>query len=115
MKVKVPQFPLPRINKMIQEVAAHEFFITIDLTSAYYQIPLHHRSRKLTAFRSDGVLYEFCVLPFKIFCAPALFQEILLRYYCRKIVINVFTSLFISLVIYIICFQHCWLWSLGLK
>ena len=35
VKVKVPQFPLFRINKMIQEVAAHEVFITIDLTSAH--------------------------------------------------------------------------------
>ena len=50
---------------------------TIDLTSAYYQIPLHHRSHKLTAMRSDGVLYEFSVLPFKISSAPALFQDFL--------------------------------------
>ena len=33
-------YPLPNINEMVQKIAQYSVFITIDLQSAYHQIPL---------------------------------------------------------------------------
>ena len=36
-------YPLPKIYEMVNEIAKYKIFSTIDLRSAYYQIPLSER------------------------------------------------------------------------
>jgi len=52
-------YPLPRID---DEIAQHKYFSTLDLTSAYYQIPLAIEDRPFKAFEAKGKLYQSCRL-----------------------------------------------------
>ncbi len=57
-------YPLPRLEELVDQEAGHNFYATLDMREAYFQIILDENSRDLTAF-SDGVtLYRFRRLPF---------------------------------------------------
>ena len=68
-------YPLPRIEDIINEVAKGKYFSTVDLKSAYHQVPLHADDRPFTAFAAGGSLYQFCRLPFGITNGVAAFQR----------------------------------------
>ncbi len=56
-------YPLPRLKELVDQAAGHNFYATLDMREAYFQIILDENSRDLTAF-SDGVtLYRFRRLP----------------------------------------------------
>ncbi len=58
-------YPLPRLEELVDRAAGHNFYATLDMREAYFQIILDENSRDLTAF-SDGVtLYRFRRLSFK--------------------------------------------------
>ena len=50
-------FPLPKIDEMINQIAQYRVFSTIDLKSAYHQVPLREEDKKFTAFEANGCLY----------------------------------------------------------
>ena len=50
-------YPLPRID--VNEISNYSVFSTLDLKSAYHQIPLRDDEKKYTAFESGGRLYQF--------------------------------------------------------
>ena len=56
-------YPLPNICDMINEISQYTVFSTLDLKSAYYQVPINPDDRKYTAFEADGNLYQFKRLP----------------------------------------------------
>ena len=49
---------------------------TLDLKSAYYQIPLCPADRSYTAFEADRKLYQYTRLPFGVTNGVSLFQRI---------------------------------------
>ena len=59
-------YPLPNINDMVQKIAQYSVFSTIDLRSAYHQIPLKEEDKPYTAFEASGRLYQFNRMPFGI-------------------------------------------------
>jgi len=59
-------YPLPRIDDQINEIAQHKYFSTLDLTSAYYQIPLAMEDRPFTVFEASSKLYQYCRLGLRI-------------------------------------------------
>ncbi len=68
-------YPLPRLDELVEQAAGHQFYATLDIREAYFQILLNEESRDLTAF-SDGVtLYRFRRLPFGLSCFPAIFSR----------------------------------------
>lgn len=67
-------YPLPRIDKILDKVADSVFITTLDLTKGYYQIPLHQDTIEKTAFITPDGKFEFLVLPFGLRNAPAIFQ-----------------------------------------
>ncbi len=68
-------YPLPRLEELVEQAAGHQFYATLDMREAYFQILLEEGSRDLTAF-SDGVtLYRFKRLPFGLSCSPAIFTR----------------------------------------
>lgn len=73
----VNQFPLPRIEDIIDSVASSSFISTIDLKSGYHQVPLTFSSRHLTAFITPFGLFQWTVLPFGLAGAPAAFQSVM--------------------------------------
>ena len=68
-------YPLPRIEDQINELSKYHFFSTLDLISAYHQIPLLTEDNPYTAFEADGKLFQFTRLPFGLTNAVAVFQR----------------------------------------
>jgi len=52
-------YSLPNIEEQISTIAKATVFSTLDLKSAYYQIPLHPDDRPHTAFEAGGKLYQY--------------------------------------------------------
>ena len=69
-------YPLPNINEQICEIAKGSVFSTLDLKSAYYQIPLCPADRPFTAFEANGKLYQYTRLPFGVTNGVSCFQRI---------------------------------------
>ncbi len=68
-------YPLPRLEELVNQVAGHQYYITLDMREAYFQLMLDEDSPDLTAF-SDGVtLYRFKRLHFGLNCSPAIFSR----------------------------------------
>ena len=69
-------YPLPNMNDFINHIACYKVFSSIDLKSAYHQVPLDCADRMYTAFEWDGALYQFTRMPFGVTNGPSCFQRI---------------------------------------
>ncbi len=67
------QYPLPRIDDLFDWLLGAEVFSRIDLHFRYYQIWITERDEKKTTHRTGYGSYEFLVMPFGLFNAPAMF------------------------------------------
>ena len=52
-------YPLPRINELVEKISHYDIFTTVDLKSAYHQIPIREDEKAFTAFEACGNLYQF--------------------------------------------------------
>ena len=59
-------YPLPKIDEIIAQIAKGSVHSTLDLKSAYYQIPLPPEECPYTAFEACGKLYQYTKLPFGV-------------------------------------------------
>ncbi|XP_015767631.1 PREDICTED: uncharacterized protein LOC107346353 [Acropora digitifera] len=73
-------FPLPRISDTVNEIAQYKVFSTLDLQSAYHQIPLKEDDKPYTAFEAKGGLYQFTRLPFGVTNGVACFQREMMKF-----------------------------------
>jgi len=77
---KKDAYPLPNMNGILDKLRAARYISTIDLSQAYFQIPLAENSREITAFSVPGKgLYHFTRMPYGLTGAPATFQRLLDR------------------------------------
>ena len=74
---KLDQFPLPRIDDLLDQLGRSRYFTTLDLASGYWQIRVDKPSREKMAFITHHGLFEFCVMPFGLTNAPAVFQRLM--------------------------------------
>ena len=70
-------YPLPNINTLINEIAQHNVFSTIDMKSAYHQVPINEGDKPYTAFEADHGLYQLKRIPFGVTNGVATFQRIM--------------------------------------
>jgi len=68
-------YPLPNIEEQISTIAKGTVFSTLDLKSAYYQIPLHPDDRPFTVFEAGSKLYQYTRLPFGVTNGVSFFQR----------------------------------------
>lgn len=68
-------YPLPRIDEMVQNIAGYEVYSTLDLKSAYHQIPIAEHEKQYTAFEACGTLFQFRRIPFGVTNGVACFQR----------------------------------------
>ena len=70
--------PLPHQADCLAALGGNTFFSTMDLTSGFYNVPLHESDRKFTAFRTPLGLYEYNRLPQGLSNSPASFMRMML-------------------------------------
>ena len=76
--VTVPDaFPLPRTEDCLDAMSGSVLFSTLDITSAYNQIPVNEDDIPKTAFITKFDLYEYTTMPFGLCNVPSIFQRII--------------------------------------
>ena len=70
--------PLPHQADCLAALGGNAFFSTMDLTSGFYNIPLHESDRRFTAFTTPIGLYEYNRLPQGLCNSPASFMRMMI-------------------------------------
>ena len=68
---------MPNIHEMLSTLESAKVSITIDLSSAYYQIPLTYESKNITAFITTEGLFRFTRILFGLASASSVFQRMM--------------------------------------
>ena len=86
-------YSLPKIDEMTNPIAQYRVFSTIDLKSAYHQMPLREEDEKFTAFEANGCLYQFRRMPFGVTDGVATFQRIMRDFITSEGLLDTFAYL----------------------
>src|SRR5436190_1700847 len=70
---KKDNYPLPRIDEILDSLNGAQWFTTLDLASGYWQIKVREEDREKTAFITKFSTFEFKVMTFGLCNAPATF------------------------------------------
>ena len=73
--IELDAYSLPTINNMVSKILRYSVFSTLDLKSAYHQVPLPDEDKPYTAFETTSKLYKFNILPFRFTNGVAAFQH----------------------------------------
>jgi hypothetical protein len=71
------QYPLPRIDDLMDQLQGARVFTSLDLQSGYHQIQITEEDRPKSAFKTPVGLYQFKVLSFGLCNAPSTFQAVM--------------------------------------
>ena len=74
---KADNYPLSRIDDLLDKLGKAKFFSTLDLASGFWQIHVHPDSQEKTAFSTPFGLFEFRVMPFGLKNAPSVSQKLM--------------------------------------
>ena len=69
-------FPLPRIDQLVDATASHTLLSFMDAYSGYNQIPVYEPDQEHTSFITDIGLYCYIGMPFRLINARATYQRL---------------------------------------
>lgn len=76
-RTKKDAWPIPYISTILDRLRNAQFISSVDIKSAFWQVPLNESSREYTAFTVPGRgLFQFRRMPFGLSNAPATWQRI---------------------------------------
>ena len=70
-------YPIPRIDESLSKLGDAKFFTTLDLGSAFWQVPLRKQDRDKTGFACELGLFQWKRMPFGLCNATATFQRLM--------------------------------------
>lgn len=70
-------YPLPHQADCLAALGGNSLFSTMDLTSGFYNMPLHENDRKFSAFTTPMGLYEYNRLPQGLCNSPRSFMRMM--------------------------------------
>ena len=87
-------YPLPKVTDILDQLREAKYITSLDLKSAYHQIPLDDASKEKTAFTVRGRgLYQWKRMPQGLHNAPATWQRFIDKVIGQDLVPNVFVYL----------------------
>jgi hypothetical protein len=78
-------FPLPRIDQLVDSTAGHEVLSFMDVFSGYNQIRMAESDQEKTSFTTDRGLYCYTVMPFGLKNAGATYQRLVNKMFQTQI------------------------------
>ena len=87
---------MEHLNVVTDMIWSNDWFASIDLTDAFFSVPIHKSHWKFLRFVWDDQLYQYKVMVFGLSTAPRIFTRI-----CKPIVAKLHSELGISMSMYI--------------
>jgi hypothetical protein len=78
-------FPLPRIEECLDSLYGAKLFSTLDLKSAYAQVPIAEEDKHKTAFSTPLGLFEYNRMPYGLCNSPASFQRLMMTVFRKEL------------------------------
>lgn len=73
-------YPLPFISSTLDKLRDAKYLSSLDIKSAYWQVPMESKCKTYTAFTVPGRgLFQFCRMPFGLHNSPATWQRLVDR------------------------------------
>lgn len=70
-------YPLPLVSETLDKLKDAKYLSSLDIKSAYWQVPIEEASKPLTAFVCRRGLFQFRRMPFGLHNAPATWQRLI--------------------------------------
>ena len=75
--------PMPNPEDLFTELTKSNYLSKIDISKAYWQIPMTEESKPKTAFVTPDAQYQFLYMPFGVQCAPSVCTRLMRKLFSK--------------------------------